>query len=65
VIERILSEKNRLEELLSEEVLEKQHLVLALEGQRSSVTQELREKVEEIKRHRYMIKRKISTTSQI
>jgi hypothetical protein len=32
VIERILSEKNKLEELLSQEVAEKQYLVMALES---------------------------------
>lgn len=63
VIERILSEKNRIEELLSEEVYQKQQLVMALEGQKSSVTQELRDKVEEIKRHRFMIQKKISATT--
>lgn len=64
VIDRILTEKNKLEELLSEEVREKQMLVMALESQKSSITQELQKKVEEIKSHRNMIQKKIKSHVQ-
>ena len=45
--------------MLSQEVAEKQMLVMALETQKSSITQELQDKIEEIKSHRYLIQKKI------
>ncbi|CDW79379.1 UNKNOWN [Stylonychia lemnae] len=60
IIERILSEKNKLEELLSEEVQEKQLLVLTLENQKSTLTNELQNKIIEIKKHRIMIQKKLA-----
>ncbi len=63
IIERILSEKNKLEDMLSEEVREKQMLVLALETQKSSLNSELKDKITEIKKHRIMIQKRIENGS--
>lgn len=45
--------------MLSQEVRDKQILVMALENQKSNLTNELKSKIEEIKMHRMIILRKL------
>lgn len=51
--------------MLSQEVAEKQMLVMALESQKSSITKELQDKIEEIKSHRHLIQKKIKMDQQL
>jgi len=65
LLERILTEKNDLENQLAMEVTEKQDLVMALEKEKTNLTQELQKKIKEIKKDKNKIKKQIVMQKEI
>ncbi len=59
IVMRLIQEKGVVEERLIQEVNQKQKIVFALEKQKNNITQEIKAKIEEIKRHRRDIQVKL------